>query len=91
MKKAIVVLKALLAGQRVALDGRTCILEDGRLWMVATRCSGSAKQEVLLPLEMTLGGFLAACDRLPDAEAFVPGTQAGLTDEARLKLCRAEG
>ncbi|MEW6048223.1 MAG: hypothetical protein AB1609_17395 [Bacillota bacterium] len=91
MKKAVVVLKALLAGQRVVLDGRTCVLEDGRLWVVATRCFDGAEQEVLLPLEMTLDGFLAACDRLPDAEAFVLGAQAVLTDEARSKSCRAEG
>lgn len=91
MRKAVVVLKALLAGQRVVLDGRTCVLEDGQLWVVATRCFDGAKQEVLLPLEMTLDGFLAACDRLPDTEAFVLGAQAVLTDEARSKLRRAEG
>ncbi|MEW5932078.1 MAG: hypothetical protein AB1816_00640 [Bacillota bacterium] len=89
--KPVGVLKALLVGQRVVLDGRPCVLEDGSLRVVATRRFDGAAQEVPRFLKMTLDGFPAACDRLPDGEAFVPGTQAVLTDEARSKLCRAEG
>lgn len=93
LNKPLSVLKALLAGWKVVLDGRPSVLEDGRLYTVVTRCGPGAGEgeEVLLPLDMTLDGFLAACEALPDAEVFVLGAQVALAGEARPGPRRAGG
>jgi len=93
LNKPLSVLKALLAGSKVTLNGIPCVLEKGRLYTVATRygLGGGNMGEVLLPFEMSLGDFLAACERLPDAEVFALEAWAGLADEARSKLDRAGG
>lgn len=68
---SLIVLDALLAGQRVHMGQYTYVLQDGELWIVGTRKVGTGpEEEILLSTWGTpsLAHFIKRCQELPEAE-----------------------
>lgn len=92
--KTIIVLEALHVGLPIQLDGYELVTSDtGEVCIEATRARYENGQPVdagtqLLPFEVSLNGFIRACEDLPDDEITRIAASTALTKHKRQEARR---
>lgn len=87
------ILKALIIGQEIELDGRIYLLDknDNDKWELVIKGrsyrNGIEQEAVYLPMDISLTGFMNLCESMDEDNLFLINAQTALTEYHREFKC----